>query len=269
MVVTVPTTPVKVEWVAAAIPCNPDGSQPAVLPDMSSAFSMQSLEAEGGSTGVYTGGVVNAYISNPAVYLSTYGYEAMNPQTNTHSAKPLESVIEDEMRGFIQQQLSFEYGERSVYAQNRDLNEMFTRVYENLNAAYNSKGITITSFYNRDGNVYENCQVQAQADEQIERQNAYQQAFATATLIRISNDALIDQSYAQATATMISAQSAAESQALLAQALSENPDLVALEYARRWNGQMPQIIGNSNAMPMIPFSIQEAPAPSPTATPVP
>jgi len=260
MVITVDTTSVNVEWVApAVIPGQP-------MPDMNSAFSMQSLEPNGGSTGVYVGAQLIAHIApeDAALYLASYGYSERDPNRLMYPARPLASVLNTEVRAFIQTELNREYGQRSVIEQNRDMAVMFDIVREELTEIFGAKGITIDSFGYRDGNVYENPAIQAGIDSAFERQRQLEEAQADATRQSVVNQQHLDMSYSQATQTMVAAQSAAESQALQAEALNANPNLIQLEIARRWDGQLPQIMGESNAVPMVPF-----PLGNPTATPTP
>lgn len=260
-VITVSTTSVKIEWEAPAI----IEGQP--FPDMSTAFSMQSLEPNGGSTGVYVGAQIIAHIvpADAALYLASYGYQNTPTEQGDYPARDLTSVLQDEVRAFIQTELNREYGARSVEQQNRDMTVMFDTVRAHLDETFNAKGITIDSFGYRDGNVYENPRIQQAVDSAFDRAQQLEEAQSAATRQAVANQQSVDQAVAEATATGIAAVAASEAQRLLAQTLRENPDLVQLELARRWDGRLPQIMGDSNAVPMIPFALNSGE----TATPVP
>lgn len=257
MVVTVPITAVTHEWIAPAISCD----QP--MPDMSNAFSMQSLEDNGGSTGVYTGASVTAVVDNPALYLSVYGYGDENPTTNTHAAKPLDEVISTTMHGFIQQKLASEYGTRNVVAQNRDMNTIFSDIYSALNTEFNKSGIKITSFFDRDGNIYENCAIQKQFDESLGRQNDLQKAEAAAKLKEIEIKSQLDASNAQATMTVSAGEALAKAQQAQANVVQSNPLSIQQQAIQKWDGHVSQY--GSGAGGGIPFLVVMTPAP--VATP--
>ncbi|KKQ75683.1 MAG: hypothetical protein US96_C0007G0031 [Candidatus Woesebacteria bacterium GW2011_GWB1_38_5b] len=263
LVITVDTTPVNIEWIADAIVEGEPRS------DQVNAFSMQSLEPDGGSTGVYVGAQLIARIApeDAALYLASYGHGVID-SNGVYPARPLRDVLATEVRAFIQTELNNEYGNRSVIEQNRDMEEMFTNVRNRLVETFGTKGIAIDSFGYRDGNVYENPVIQTGIDSAFERQRQQDEAESNATRQAIVDMQLINSAYAQATATMVSAQSAAAAQQLQAEVLRENPDLVELEAVRRWDGHLPQIIGDSNAIPMVPFAL-ETPPPAPTPTPQP
>lgn len=253
MVVTVPVTSVTKQWVAPAIVCD------APLPDMSTAFSMQSLEVNGGSTGVYTGASISAHISDPSLYLSAYGYDAKNETTNTHPARSLDQVLSEQVHGFIQQRLAHEYGTRSVVEQNRDMPVIFETIFGDLNTTFSKSGITITSFYDRDGNIYENCDIQKQFDQELARQNALQEANAAAALKEIEANSQVQNAYAQATATTVAAESAANAQALQAQVVNENPSSLQQQWINKWDGHLPQITGGDSTS-YVPI-VLDTPAP--------
>ncbi|MDQ3008326.1 MAG: hypothetical protein M3Q81_01895 [bacterium] len=156
--------------------------------------------------------------------------------------------------------------------QNRDMTEMFETVSNNLTSTFGAKGITIDSFGYRDGNVYENPAIQQGVDSQFQRMQQLEEVQANATRQAVINTQNLDTAYAQATQTAIIAQSEAQAQQLLSDVLNTNPGLIQYEYASRWNGQLPQIMGQSNALPMIPFALstpEPSQLPQPSGTPVP
>lgn len=256
MVVTVPVTSESLDWVAPAITCD------APKPDMSNAFSMQSLEANGGSVGVYTGASISAFISNPSQYLSIYGYGDENADNHTHPAKSLQEILSKQIRSFIQQELSREYGSRSIVRQNQDMTTIFSNIFSHLNTTFEPTGITITSFYDRDGNVYDNCKIQEGFDQELDRKNLYDQANATATLLAINSNAQIEGAYAQATMTAIAVNSSVEAQQKQADVVNNNPNALVQQWIDKWNGQVSQVQGG-NTTSYVPVLITPAPQPTP------
>lgn len=262
-VVVVDTSSVNVQWTAPAIVAG----QP--LPDMSNAFSMQSFESNGGSTGVYTGAQLIAHIApaDAALYLASYGYTDMNDR-HVYPARPLTDVLNGEVRAYIQTRLNEEYGKRSVVQQNQDLSAIFATVQQDLTTTFGAKGITIDSFGNRDGNVYENPAIQQAIDSAFDRQRQLEAAQADATRQAVVNGQMVDAAYAGATATAIAADAAAYSQQQQAAVLNQSPTYLQYLWIQRWNGQMPQITGNDNAMPVVPVSLV-TPVPTAVSTPTP
>lgn len=202
------------------------------------------------------------------MYLASYGQsDTMNPTTNTYSEKPLADILQKDVRSFIQSELYNEYGVRTVDQINGEMISMLDVITANLREEFSKKGITIVSFGFSGGNVFENPAIQVGIDSVFARQQQQQEVQANATRQAVVNAQNLDTAYAQATQTAVAARSAAESQEMLAEALSANPNLVIYELARKWNGQLPQIMGESGSLPMIPFNL--IPPTGATATPTP
>ena len=251
-VITVSTTAITMRWSAPPIV----EGQP--LPDMSNAFSLTTIE----SAGVYTGAelIANIKAEDAALYLANYGIDPNPEPDGSYVARPLISVLEDEVEAFIQTQLSDRYIVRTADQVNTQAVQIFDEVSANLVAHFADKGITISEFGMRDVNVWEDAALQRRFNNTIERQEQLDEANDNATRAYIENSMTLQAAQVQATATMIAAQSEAESQRLIGEAIAENPESVQMRALEQWDGRLPVYMDSDTVLPYIPQPQPTSPA---------
>ncbi len=253
-VITVSTAAITVRWSAPPI----IEGQP--LPDMSNAFSLTTLE----SAGVYTGAelIANIRPEDAALYLANYGVNAEPEPDGSYIARPLASVLEDEVEAYIQTQLSDRYIVRTADRVNTEAVQIFDETSTELITNFALKGITITEFGMRDVNVWEDPVLQRRFNNTIDRQEQLDEANDNATRAFIENSMTLQSAQVQATSTMIAARSEADSQRLIGEALAENPAAVEIRALEQWDGRLPVYMDSDTVLPYIP-------QPFPTAAPTP
>jgi hypothetical protein len=268
-IVTVTTTPVEVQWVANAIKAGQTDINEA------DAFSMQSREPDGGSTGVYVGADIIAHIApeDAAIYLANYGYSnTISADTNTWPARDLTTVLKGvnaEVQSFLQTELTREYGIRSAVQENNEYTQISDKVASDLRVHFQAKGITIDSFGLRDGNVYENPAIQANFDSAFDRAKQQAEAEASAQRQAVLNQQQIDQAKAEATAELIKAQADAQAKNLQADVIKNNPGALLQQMIDKWDGHGPTTVigGSGGTSPMVyTLPAQQVADPSPTPT---
>ncbi len=186
-----------------------------------------------------------------------------------YGSKPLTEVMDQDVRGFIQQQLFNEFGSRTLSQGQTDKKLIFQTVSQQLVDTFKKKGITILSFGGSEGMTYTDPKIQAAINQSYAAQQAVVQAQAAATQQSFVNQQLVSQANAQATATVIAG--AAQSQVLQqnGEMLARYPGLTNYILAQKSNGQVPQILvlgGGQNGS--LPFSfLLQTPVETPTPTP--
>ncbi len=210
------------------------------------------------SHGLSIGAVVIAHVdnANAALYLSSYGDRPLDDDETSRI-----SVMDTEVRNYIQAQLFLEVGRRDLHAVQDDKGPIFQAVSDATKTWFATKGITIDEVGGLGGLVYDNCNIQNQIDESFSQGEKENQAKAQATIASVNNDQLVAQGFAQATATHIASISNAESQRLQGEALAANPGLLAMEYAHRYGGGCTQYCFGESSGVLPVFNIDPDPTP--------
>jgi hypothetical protein len=220
------------------------------------AFGVESSESIDFKVGATCTAIITE--EDAATYLYYYGN------------KPLSEVMDQDVRGFIQQQLFNEFGSRPLAQGQTDKKVIFQSVGQLLTDTFLKKGITILSFGGSEGLTYTDPKIQDAINQSYAAQQAVVQAQAAATQQSFVNQQIVSQADAQATATVIAG--AAQSQVMQqsGETLARYPGLTNYILAQKSNGQVPQILvlgGQQNGS--LPFSFLLPPIETPTPAPTP
>ncbi|MHB8626727.1 MAG: hypothetical protein ACYDEO_11035 [Aggregatilineales bacterium] len=205
------------------------------------AFGVESSE----SIDFRIGATCTAYIdeSDAATYLYYYG------------TKPLNEVMDTNVRGFIQGELFNEFGSRTLAQGQVDKKLIFQAVTTDTTTNFKARGITILAFGGEDGMTYTDPKIQAAINDSYASQQKIIQAQAAATQQGYVNQQLISQANAAATATVIAGGAAAQVMQQSGQMLQQYPALTGYTIALRSSGQVPQILVlGGNQTGNLPFS---------------
>jgi hypothetical protein len=169
------------------------------------------------------------------------------------SGKSLPEVMDENVRGFVQAELFKEFGSRTLAEARADKRAIFDSVFTNTKAHFEPLGITITSLGGSEGLIYTDEKVQKVINDNFTAQQQQVQAAAHATTQAIENGKLLDQANAQATATVVAGQAAAEVLRASGEQLSRFPALTDYELASRSRGLVPNTLVVSGEGEDIPF----------------
>jgi regulator of protease activity HflC (stomatin/prohibitin superfamily) len=169
-----------------------------------------------------------------------------------------------------------EFGDLTLLEARAEKSEIFQRIFIATRDHFAPLGVTITSLGGSEGMIYSDPNVQTSINANFEAQQEQVRAEAAATAQAVNNERLVSQANAQATATVIAGQAAAEVIRLQGEAeaevlasqgsqIQQYPGLVNYELALQSQGQVPQflIVGNDGA-DNLPFSFFLEPVASPT-----
>ncbi len=185
-----------------------------------------------------------------------------------YAEKPLSEIMDQNIRGFIQQELFNEFGSMTLEEGQRGKQKVFERVRERLVKTFKERGVTILSFGGSEGMTYTDPKIQAAISDNYAAQQKVVQAQALATQQSYDNARIVSQANAQATATVIAGIAAAEVMRKNGEMLQNYPGLVDYTLAQKSTGQVPQFLflGNGAQSGNLPFTFFLQP---PTATPPP
>lgn len=172
----------------------------------------------------------------------------------------LETVMDNQVRLYIQQVLFEEFGKRTLDEARNQKADIFNLTFQKTRDYFADKGITIMSLGGAEGLIYNNPQVQDAIDRAFVAEQEIQAAEARATQQAIENTTFEEQMFSQArvaaTATYIAGEAAAAVDALTGSTINQYPNIINYMYAQRWNGQLPQMMGNTNAIPFLNVTLE-------------
>lgn len=242
------------------------------------AFGVESSESIDFKIGATCTAIITE--EDAAAYLYYYG------------SKPLSEVMDQNVRGYIQQELFNEFGSRPLVQGQTDKRTIFQSVSTRLATNFKDKGITILSFGGSEGMTYTDPKIQAAINQNYAVQQQIIQAQAAATAQSYANVQLSQQQImqaqaagtaqgyanvqlvalanAQATATVIAGDAQAKIMQENGQILAQYPGLTGYTIAQKSNGQVPQflVMGSGSQSGALPFSfLIEQGTPVPISTP--
>jgi hypothetical protein len=205
------------------------------------AFGVESTESIDFKIGATCTAIITE--ADAATYLYYYGEKALS------------EVMDQNIRGFVQQELFNEFGSRTLSQAQRDKKLIFEGVRDRLTATFKERGVTILSFGGSEGMSYSDPKVQDVINESYAAQQRVEQAKAQATQQGYNNEQLVALANAQATATVIAGAAGAQVLKENGQMLQQYPGLTNYTLAQKSNGQVPQILVISGEQTQgLPFS---------------
>lgn len=218
------------------------------------AFGVESSESVDFKIGATCTAIIEE--SDAAAYLYYY------------AEKPLSEVMDQNIRGFIQQELFNEFASIPVEQGQRSKKQIFESIRSKMVSTFKERGVTILSFGGSEGMTYTDPKIQAAISDNYAAQQKVVQAQALATQQSFDNARIVSQANAQATATVIAGAAASEVMRKNGEMLQSYPGLTAYTLAQKSSGQVPQILvlGGGADSSSLPFSFLIQP-PMPTATP--
>jgi hypothetical protein len=190
-------------------------------------------------------------------------------------SKSLADVMDSNVRGFIQSELFNEFGSRTLAEGQVDKKAIFTALNAKLTDTFKKQGITLLAFGGSEGMTYSDPKIQAAINSSYAAQQQVIQAQAQATQQSYTNQAMISQANAAATATVIAGAAQAAVMEQNGKILDTYPGLTGYTIAQKSSGQVPQIlvIQGQQGTGNLPFTLMipqpSAAAPTPTLTPTP
>jgi molybdopterin-biosynthesis enzyme MoeA-like protein len=227
-VVVVDRSPVSREWTHN----EETGSTPS-----NQAFTVESAE----SIDFQIGATCTAMITEEDAALYLYHFPG----------KPLEEVMDENIRSFVQAQLFEKFGKLTLEEARTQKSDVFSTVRAEAVSHFAEMGITITSLGGSDGMVYSDPKVQDQINQNFAAQQEEERSRARATAQSIDNERILEEAYVYATSTVVAGNATNAVYEELARILQENPDLVDWEIARKMNGDVPEflVVGESEGLP--------------------
>jgi len=215
-VITVDRSPVTREWTQR---------EEKGTSEIDDAFEMESVE----SIDFSYGGTVSALITeeNAAKFLYRF------------SGKNLETIIDTDIRAFMQGQLAGEFGSLAIKDAQEKKGTIFAQVCENTVTQFEDFGITITACGASGGLIYHDSTIQEAISTNFVTQQEQIRAQAALDAQGIENQRILAEAEAVAEAEIIKGQAQAEVIRLQGEAIADNPAIVSYEIATRSQGQVP------------------------------
>lgn len=203
---------------------NPDVGQGSV----DEAFYVSSKDSIEFNVGVVSTARIDP--ENAATYLFYY------------STRPLSTVMDENIRGYIQSELSREVAKLTYKEAEEQKDELFVTLKETTTQYFKKFGVTIESLGSIGGFDPVSDEIQAALNSEFNRESQLEEVKVQATAAAVENEEMLSRANAQATATVIAGQAGAEALAAKAEVLAANPGLVAYTYAESYSGAMPNIL---------------------------
>lgn len=178
------------------------------------------------------------------------------------AGKPLTEVMDNNVRNKLAEVLFDEFGIRTLEAGQADKKKIFAFAEEQVKEHFRPLGITIDYIGGADGLNYSDPKVQQAINANYEAQQAKIRAQAQFEAQETLNKLAVDKAKAEADAKIQTGRGEAEFLRARGQALRENPQLIDLTVAEKWDGKRPQteFNGSNGATPLLP--LPSAPAPN-------
>ncbi len=174
-----------------------------------------------------------------------------------YAGRPLDQIMDENVRGFFQAYLFQEFGGRTLAQGQIDKPIIFQNACDAAKENFANMGITITACGGSEGLVYNDKQVQAEITKNFTAEQARKRAEAALQAQKIENERIISEATAKAEAkkkaAILEAEGKSQARLLEAQAeakaiemtgkmLNEYPEYIDQTLAQQWKGLTPQTL---------------------------
>jgi hypothetical protein len=234
-VITVDRSPITREW---------SQSEAGNQANNAEAIYVESKESIGFSMAV----TVTCSIKEENAHLFLYWY----------GGKPLSSVIDQNIRSVVASEMARRFGSMALNDCREKKGEVFEAIRQIVSAEFEPKGITLLSFGNSGGLVYENSEIQVTMNREFMSQNELRiaQNQFQADEVKRKNTLADAENERKKAEEFAKAQQAAEAKQTLS---------IMANVVEKWNGDVPRflIIGEGAKVPQLLMDISEVEASTP------
>ena len=186
---------------------------------------------------IILGVMIQAYIDEPNTAKYLYYYK-----------EPLHSVIDSNVRGWVQQYLAEEFARVTLDEAGEAFPKIFDKVFEKVNAKAQEQGITVVSLGNVSGFDYVNPEIKKAMELTFTAKQDKKTAEAEQAAAKIRNQTKKE--------TLLTEAEAAQQRLINKKALEFQTELeikrmkaqADLQKAKRWDGQLPTIVAGQGSM---------------------
>lgn len=218
-VVKVDRTPVTREWTS---------DETTGTTKKNEAITVESLDSIGFSIGINLTASVTE--EDAATFLYYY------------AGKPLSEVVDQNVRGFVQSDLSGQFGQKAMEDCKKEKKAIFDELLTAVRGEFKKKGVTIDNLGYAEGLMYDNAAIQKAIDERIVAEMDVQTAKQRTLEQKETNERLESEATSKAKQAIEFAKAGAAQTAKTQLDIDLIKAQAMATFAEKWNGQMPSSI---------------------------